>query len=271
MSEKVKKVKKPLSKDTKRSLIIMGILAVLAIGVWIVERFVLQHKVDMSDVKGEMFPPIAFELTLFGQTFAFSSTIVSGFITSGVLIVIAILYRVLIVPKFKTVPTGIQSIMEYLVSTFNGMAKSTVGHYSAPLGGIVFGLAAFICVGTLMEMLGIRPPSADINACAAMALTTFILINFYGLKEKGLGKRLKRYILPIPLIPLITDIAVPVSMTFRLFGSILSGFLIMSIIYAAMPAVLPGFLSIMFTLFHALIQSYIFAVLSLTFIGEAVE
>lgn len=268
MSEKIKKARKPMSRDTKRSLLIMGILAVLAVGVWMIEKYVFNHSTEMGDVKNEMFPPIAFELTLFGTTLQFSSTIVSAFITSGVLIVLAVLYRIFIVPRFKIIPGAIQSLMEYLVEMFNGMAKGTVGHYASPMGSIVFGLAAFICLGTLLEMLGIRPPNADINACAAMALTTFVLIHFFGIKEKGLGKRLSRYFNPINLI---TDIAIPVSMTFRLFGSILSGFIIMSIVYMAMPAVVPGFLSIMFTMFHALIQSYIFAVLSLTFVGEAVE
>ena len=70
---------------------------------------------------------------------------------------------------------------------------------------------------------------------------------------------------------------VPVSMSFRLFGSILSGMITMEIIYAALeelivvPLVFPAFFSIIFTLFHAFIQAYIFAVLTTTFVAEATE
>ena len=87
------------------------------------------------------------------------------------------------------------------------------------------------------------------------------------LKAKYLGK----YKI---LIPLLTDIAVPVSMTFRMFGSILSGFLMMALInnvLAPLTPVLPAFASLLFTCFHALIQSYVFAVLSLSIVAEAIE
>ena len=123
---------------------------------------------------------------------------------------------------------------------------------------------------TLTEMLGIRPPNADVNVCIALAICTFILIHFYGFRHKK-AKYLGKYKI---LIPLLTDIAVPVSMTFRMFGSILSGFLMMALInnvLAPLTPVLPAFASLLFTCFHALIQSYVFAVLSLSFVAEAIE
>ena len=62
-------------------------------------------------------------------------------------------------------------------------------------------------------------------------------------------------------------------MTFRLFGSILSGFIVMALIYHYiwLSFVVPVLLSVIFTLFHAIIQSYIFSMLSSVFIGEALE
>lgn len=266
-----KKVKKPMEKDKKRSVILLLALMVLAVLVWIVGMVFLDYGKSVDEVKSEIFPHTAFEVALFGNVYGISQSVVSGWITVGFLIFLAVLFRIFVVPRFKTVPKAIQAFAEWLVESFNGMAKSNVGHISGQLGPIVFAMSAFICVGTLMELLGIRPPNADINTCIALAITTFILINFYGFKEKGLKKRLLHYLKPVPIIPLITDIAVPVSLSFRLFGAILSGFVMMAIVWVAMPAVVPGFLSILFTCFHALIQAYIFAVLSLTFVGEAIE
>ena len=68
-------------------------------------------------------------------------------------------------------------------------------------------------------------------------------------------------------------------MTFRLFGSILSGMVIMDMVYIlvegiwyiGLPLVLPAILTPLFTLFHAFIQSYVFASLTLTFVQEAIE
>lgn len=266
-----KKIKKPMSKDKKRSVFIMLALMILAIAVWIVGIVFLDYGKSVDEVKAEIFPHTAFEFSLFGNTYAISQSIVSGWITVGFLIFVAVLFRIFIVPRFSTVPKSIQAFAEWLIESFNGMAKNNVGHVASQMGPIVFAMSSFICVGTLMELLGIRPPNADINTCIALGITTFILINYFGLKEKGLKGRLLHYIKPVPIIPLITDIAVPVSLSFRLFGAILSGFIMMAIVWVAMPAVVPGFLSILFTCFHALIQAYIFAVLSLTFVGEAIE
>ena len=63
-------------------------------------------------------------------------------------------------------------------------------------------------------------------------------------------------------------------MTFRMYGSILSGFLMMALITHIIPPltpVLPSFFYILFTLFDALIQSYVFGVLSLSFVAVALE
>ena len=107
-----------------------------------------------------------------------------------------------------------------------------------------------------------------------MALMTFVLINFFGIKKHGPVGRVKYFFKPVAIagpIRIIDDILTPVSMTFRLFGSVLSGMLIMEVVYSFVPVVLPAILSVMFTLFHAVIQSYIFGMLTLTFIAEAAE
>ncbi|MBR2302215.1 MAG: F0F1 ATP synthase subunit A [Clostridia bacterium] len=266
--KKPKKVKKPWQRGRKIAAIGLIVCIVLSIVVWVVDKFVLgTTKPPMGEiVADEVFPHLVF--TLFGYNV--SMAVLSVWITTFILICFAVIFRFVIFPRFKTVPTGFQAFIEWIVGAFAGMAKENVHGYSKALGPYVFSAAAFICIGTLTEMLGIRPPNADVNVCIALAICTFILIHFYGFRHKK-AKYLGKYKI---LIPLLTDIAVPVSMTFRMFGSILSGFLMMSLInnvLAPLTPVLPAFASLLFTCFHALIQSYVFAVLSLSFVAEAIE
>lgn len=266
--KKPKKVKKPWQRGRKIAAIGLIVSIILSLAVWIIDKFVLgTEKPPMGEiVADEVFPHTVF--TLFG--YDISMAVLSVWITTFVLICFAIIFRFVIFPRFKTVPTGFQAFIEWIVGAFAGMSKENVHGYSKALGPYVFATAAFICIGTLTEMLGIRPPNADVNVCIALAICTFILIHFYGFRHKK-AKYLGKYKI---LIPLLTDIAVPVSMTFRMFGSILSGFLMMALInnvLAPLTPVLPAFASLLFTCFHALIQSYVFAVLSLSFVAEAIE
>ncbi len=210
---------------------------------------------------------------LFGLSVSESSVI--SFSVVMVLLVFLLVFRFVIFPKFTIVPKGFQVFVEWFVSAFEGMAKGTVGNkMSRFLGPYIFTVVIFIATNVLVELFRIRSPLADINTCLALALMTFILIHFFGLKKHGPIGRVKYYFNPVAVaapIRFMDECLTPVSMTFRLFGSILSGMLIMEVVYLYVPLVVPAFLSVMFTIFHAVIQSYIFGTLTLTFIAEVSE
>lgn len=208
-----------------------------------------------------------------GSPFAVTDTMISAFCTTVMLILFALVVRIFFIPRWSKTydkKSGFRLFLEALVNMFEDNAQSTVGHNSNFVAPWYFAAAAFICVGTLTEMTGVRPPTSDLNVALALGFTTFILINFFGFKEKKF-KRLLRFANPINLL---TDLVVPFSMALRMFGSVFSGFLIMHLIYGlpwfALIA-LPAVASVMFTIFHALIQSYIFMFLSMSFISEATE
>ena len=115
-----------------------------------------------------------------------------------------------------------------------------------------------------VELLGVRAPTADITMTFAMALVTFLLINFYGIREKGVGGRISSMARPTPVvfpIKVVSDLAVPVSLACRLFGNMLGGMIVMDLLYTALGNAAIGFPSVLglyFNLFHPLIQTYIF-------------
>jgi F-type H+-transporting ATPase subunit a len=137
-----------------------------------------------------------------------------------------------------------------------------------------FTVGVFIMFNGILELFGFRPAMTDINMTIAIAIVTFLLIQVYALKKKGLKGRLQHY-KPYPLAPIkiITDLAVPVSLSCRLFGNILGGMIVMELISEIVVVKWFGlaFASIYFTLFHTGIQALIFVTLSLAFVNEAIE
>ena len=224
-----------------------------------------------EELSEKVFPKNVIEI----GSFAVNDSVISGFIVVVALLIVALILRLTIIRKWKTTPTGGQMFLEWLVSFFDKSADEMTEEYSGLMGPYTLGAAAYICCGVLVELFGLRPAIADVCACVALAMCTFLFIHTLGF-AKNKHRRLKHYLNPINII---TDLAVPVSMTFRLFGSILSGMVIMDLIYIVvesiwyigLPVVIPAILTPIFTLFHALIQSYVFASLTLTFVSEAIE
>ena len=231
----------------------------------------LQLLMDFSEIGNKIFPKNVVE----NGSFVLTDSVISGFIVVVAVLLVALILRLTLLRKKNTAPTGGQMFLEWLVCSFDKQAEESTERYASFMGPFTLGAAAYICCGVLIELFGLRPVMADLSACLALALCTFFLIHILGFVQKK-HRRLLHYINPVNLV---TDAAVPLSMTFRLFGSILSGMAIMDLVYilvegilfAGIPAVLPAILAPVFTLFHAFIQSYVFAMLTLTFVGEAIE
>ena len=224
-----------------------------------------------AGLKNKIFPS---DVIVIGG-FRINDSVIAGFIVVFVLLVVALILRLTVIRHWKTTPSAAQMFLEWLVSFFDKSADEMTENYSKLMGPYTLGAAAYICCGVLIEMFGFRPAIADIGACFALALCTFLFIHTLGF-VKNKARRLLHYVNPINIV---TDLSVPVSMTFRLFGSILSGMVIMDMVYIliesiwyfGLPLILPAVLTPLFTLFHAFIQSYVFASLTLTFVQEAIE
>ena len=115
-------------------------------------------------------------------------------------------------------------------------------------------------------------PTNDINTTVSLALLTSIAYFYAGISKKGLGY-FKRYISPAAfLLPInvLEDFTKPLSLSFRLFGNILADELVVGVLIALVPLVIP--IPIMLLgLFTSAIQALVFATLAGAYIGESVE
>jgi F-type H+-transporting ATPase subunit a len=269
--EKASPEKAEKKKKRKKRLII----AVIAIACWAAFGLIMQLVFGSGEKE-------AFTVEIFAETvhigpLAFSSCSLWGLGISGVLIILALLFRIFCVPRFKEVPSGIQNLAEAMVEKLEDFITSRTGDLGSGLSAYIMALAAYLVGCAALELFGVRSPSSDILTTFSLALVTFFLINFYGFRKKHFVGRLKDYVKPTPVIApikFISDLALPVSMACRLFGNMLAGFIIMELLYFALGNFSAGpaaVLGLYFNVFHPLIQAFIFVTLTLSFIGEAVE
>ncbi len=219
----------------------------------------------------EHLPTIAPKVLYTSGGFDFTVTMLSTTIVSVALIIFAAVVRIFCIPRwnkdFKSMSL-LRMFMEWVVGMFDANSKDLTENYANKVGAVYFGSSAFIMFGILIELFGLRSPLSDLNCNIVLGMITFFAVLIIGFMKKR-AKRLAHY---GAVIPLVTDCVVPFSMALRLFGSVFSGFLIMDIVYMTpLRNLLPVVLAPIFTLFHALMQAYIFMFLSMNFINEAIE
>ena len=209
--------------------------------------------------------------------FNLSTTIVYTWYVMAFLIIAALILRFTLIRHMKDEPSGAQNVLEIVIESVVNYVDSKAHGLGQTLGPYIFTIAAFLVGCAFIEMFGVHTPSADITLTFTLALITFVLINFHGFKRKGFLGRFKSLGTPSPaILPLriISDLAVPVSLSARLFGNMLGGMIVMDLIYHSMGNLavgIPSVLGLFFNVFHPLIQAFIFVTLTLTFINEAIE
>ena len=212
---------------------------------------------------------------------------------NSVIVVLSVFFLCLFLTHgIKERPDSIrQHIAEYIVEQVSSLVSGNMGaRFSmfAPFVAAIMGISVF---SSLLTLVGLFPPTSDINITAGWAILVFILITHYKLKC-GPIYYLKGFAEPIPIfapLNVIGEIATPVSMAFRHYGNVLSGSVISVLVAAALqglsakllswlPSALAGFplfqiglpavLSIYFDVFSGCLQAFIFAMLTMLYISN---
>lgn len=211
-----------------------------------------------------------------GYEVIISETIVNTWILMALLTLLAIFVRIRLT-KFKDIPFGFQNVIEAAVEMFDNFAVETLGSklsYIAPWFFMVF---VFVLFSNFFSVVGLRAPTADFSTTFALALATFLLMVGMGIRHKGTGyfKSLTEpHILFFP-INFVGELAKPVSLSFRLFGNILSGTIIITLYYALTPWLvqigIPAILHAFFDVVIGALQTYIFVIMSFSYIKGAAD
>lgn len=216
------------------------------------------------------FPEVVFTFKFLGATVEVTETVtVTWFI-----MLLLILFSWFAGKRLETVPKGFSNAVEILVETMDWLVKSTMGEKHRGFMPYIGTLVLYLVVANLIGLIALRPPTADLSTTLALSTITFALTQYYGIRSKGLLNYLKGFVEPIPIMlpmNIIGEIANPFSLAFRLFGNILGGSIIVALLYSVAPILVPVPLHLYFDVFAGVLQTFIFSMLTMTFIAMAMD
>ena len=217
-------------------------------------------------------PLIVAEFEMFGRTFLLTESVTVQWVA---VLILGVLFFVL-GRNLKVRPEGKrQMLAEMIVSLFQGMVRDNMGakyHRYTPYIGALFCYSATL---SLMTLVGLRPPTADISVIGAWGIITFMLTQYNRFKTGKLFGGLKGLAKPIPVmlpLNLISEVSNPVSQSFRHYGNILAGVIIGGLLYWALlplPLILPAALSLYFDIALGVLQAFVFATLTMVYVAMA--
>ncbi len=247
-----------------------------------------------------LFTPLSEGITITGAMvfFEIPMPLQSLMITESQLNSAAVIIAVLGLCLYLT--HGLKTVPELKRQHLCEMAVEAVQNFvNGNMSARFSGFAPFVCaimvlsaLSSFSSLLGLYPPTSDLNIVAGWAILVFILITYYKLKG-GVLNYLKSFVDPVPILApfnVISEVATPVSMSLRHYGNILSGSVIAALVGSALAGLselvlgwlpagigeipllsigIPAILSIYFDVFSGCLQAFIFAMLTMIYVSNA--
>ena len=213
------------------------------------------------------------KLNFLGQEVYLTTTHVSLVIVMVFLVALSLAIKSCVKDTDK--PSGLQNVAELLVEMLDGMVKSNMGKHAVKYRNYIGALFAFLLISNISGLLGLRPPTADYGVTFPLGLITFALIQYNNIKWNKISaftELFKPYPFLFP-INLIGELASPFSISLRLFGNVVSGTVIMALIYGLLSKIAflwPGVLHAYFDVFSGAIQTYVFCMLTMVWITQKI-
>lgn len=177
--------------------------------------------------------------------------------------------------NLKLIPTGWQNALEIVFTGFLDQIDATMGPKGRKLAPLLISLFLFVLVSNWLGLVPtLTSPTNDINTTLGLALMVVMLLHILGLYFKGMGyiKHFFKPFAPFVIINIIEEIAKPITLAFRLFGNILAGeILIVILLQLATWWVFPSVVWLAFSIFVGLVQAFIFTMLSMSYLANAVK
>jgi F-type H+-transporting ATPase subunit a len=167
-----------------------------------------------------------------------------------------------------------QNLLEVLVEMLRDQIRE-IGQQD-PLRYLAFigSLFLFILASNLLSIVpGYIPPTASLSTATALALCVFFAVPLYGIRRLGLGRYLRQYLQPTPIMlpfNIIGELSRTLALAIRLFGNAMSGVLIVGVLLVIAPLFFPVIMQLL-GLVTGVIQAYIFAVLAMVYIASATQ
>lgn len=237
-------------------------------------------------------PRILVEFEVFGINVSITQTVLSSFIVMVILLILS--WR--LGKGLQKRPTRRQVLVEKGVSILYNLVEDTMGKHNSHFTPFIGALFCSSVFGSLISLFGgvFRSATADLSTTITWALIVTVMVWYNNIKRNGFFGWLKGFAEPVAVMTpmnIISEIAQPISMSFRHFGNIAGGGVLTTMIYGALAAGsslilswvpneivrsipflqvgIPAFLSIYFDLFTGFIQALVFCMLTMVYVGAA--
>jgi F-type H+-transporting ATPase subunit a len=210
---------------------------------------------------------------LLGYTFNMD-TLYMTWLTMAIVIILAYLA----VRKLEAVPRGAQNALEAVLEALTEQIENNIGPKGQKVVPIIVTLFMFLLTGNWLGLIpGFTSPTNDLNTTLGLALMIVILVHALAVGNKGLFKHLGHFFQPHPLflpINIVEELARPITLSFRLFGNIMAGEILIILIsqvplYYGTP--LYGSVWLLFSVVVGIIQAFIFSMLSISYFSSALK
>lgn len=195
-------------------------------------------------------------------------------ITSWGIMVFIIIMTLIFTRNLKIVPGKSQIFLEGIYAFIHNFLSDILGErgkrYIPYLGTVLI----YLAVSNTIGLLGLTPPTKDLNVTAGLAFLSIILVEYSGIHQKGIVRYFKSFTHPMPImLPFnILEIFIrPLSLCMRLFGNIFGGFVVMELIRLIVPVIIPLPFGFYFDIFDGLLQAYVFVFLTSLFMQEKLD
>ena len=219
-----------------------------------------------------------YSFELFGQEVWITTSHVCIAIVMMVLVIFSIIANRKLAHATE-VPDTFQNVLELMVEKLSGIVEGNMGSHAPKFTNYICTIFVFILVSNISGLFGLRPPTADYGTTFALGIITFALIHITKWRNRSFKQIWTDMCSPLPPwfplwlpINLISEIAVPISLSLRLFANVLSGTVMMALVYgllAKIAYVWPAVLHVYFDLFSGAIQTYVFCMLTMTYITQS--
>jgi F-type H+-transporting ATPase subunit a len=197
-------------------------------------------------------------------------------VTTWVLIIVLVIAARLITRNLKTdiQISRWQCFLEMIVTGINSQIREVGLKNPREYIGFIGTLFLFIAFANLCIIVPwYTPPTGSLSTTAALAISVFIAVPFFGIQKSGFLRYLKSYIKPtFIMLPfnLISEVSRTLALAIRLFGNIMSGGMIVGILLSIAPFIFPIVMNAL-GLLTGMVQAYIFSILATVYISAAVQ
>lgn len=224
--------------------------------------------------------------------------ITDAVVNMWVVMAVIMVATLLLTRKLTPVPAGGQKAAEAYVELINNMAKTQIGHRYKAFAPYLGTVLLFIAVSNVLAIFNVipsghdlavlfnnpaleafvyeaHPPTKNFNVTLCLALASMLVVIGAEFKYRGVKGWLKSWIGPVPgisaFVKILDYVVRPMSLCLRLFGNIVGGYIVMSLLYMAAPILAPAGVGLYFDIFDGTLQAYVFVFLTMLYIAEAVE